>query len=174
VPAAAPRIRGFPPVVGRKPRLLILGSMPSEASLEVSQYYGLPRNAFWAIMGELFGAGRDLAYEERLQILKREGVALWDVLAECRRRGSLDSSISLRDARVNDFADFFRQHRSIRRVFFNGSKAADVYRRRALADVEAVAPYLSHQRLPSTSPAMASLSLEQKVERWQVILETSL
>jgi hypoxanthine-DNA glycosylase len=171
VPAAAPRVRGFPPVVGRNPRLLILGSMPSEASLEASQYYGLPRNAFWAIMGELFGAGRDLVYEKRLAILKREGVALWDVLAECRRLGSLDSSIELRDARVNDFAGFFRQHRSIRHVFFNGSKSAEVYRRRAMPEVKTIAPYLSHHRLPSTSPAMASLSLDEKIERWRVILD---
>jgi len=172
VASAAPRIRGFPPVVGRQPRLLILGSMPSEASLEVTQYYGLPRNAFWAIMGELFGAGRDLPYEERLRIIKRHGVALWDVLAECRRRGSLDSSIKLSDARVNDLAGFLQSHRGIRRVYFNGSKAAEVYRRRALADVTAVAPYLSHQRLPSTSPAMASLGLEEKIEQWRVILKT--
>ena len=143
VASAAPRIRGFPPVVGRQPRLLILGSMPSEASLEAGQYYGLPRNAFWAIMGELFGAGRELPYDERLRILKRHGVALWDVLAECRRRGSLDASIQLRDARVNDLAGFFRRHRGIRRVYFNGSKAADVYRRRALPEVETAAPYLS-------------------------------
>ena len=145
--------------------------MPSEASLEVSQYYGLPRNAFWTIMGEIFGAGRELPYDQRLEILKRNGVALWDVLAECRRRGSLDSSIELRDARVNDFATFFRRHRGIRRVFFNGSKAAEVYRRRALPEVEPVAPYLSHHRLPSTSPAMASLSLAEKVQQWQQILE---
>lgn len=171
MPAAAPRIRGFPPVVGTRPRLLILGSMPSEASLEVSQYYGLPRNAFWSIMGELFGAGRDLAYEERLEILKREGVALWDVLAECRRRGSLDSSIELRDAQVNDFAAFFRRYRGIRHVYFNGSKSAEVYCRRALPTVEPIAPHLIHQRLPSTSPAMASLSLAEKIERWRVILD---
>jgi hypoxanthine-DNA glycosylase len=172
VASAVPRISGFPPVVGRQPRLLILGSMPSEASLEVSQYYGLPRNAFWAIMGELFGASRELPYKERLRILKRHGVALWDVLAECRRRGSLDSAIELRDARVNDVAGFLKRHRGIRRVYFNGSKAAEVYRRRALPEVEAVAPYVSHHRLPSTSPAMASLSLEDKIEQWRVILHT--
>jgi len=171
VPAAAPRIQGFPPVVGRQPALLILGSMPSEASLAAGQYYGLPRNAFWAIMGELFGAGRELPYEERLRVLQRHGVALWDVLAECRRRGSLDASIELRDARVNDLPGFFRRHRSIRRVYFNGSKAAEVYRRRALKEVEGVAPWLSHRQLPSTSPAMASLDLQQKTEQWRVLLD---
>ena len=145
--------------------------MPSEASLEVGQYYGLPRNAFWRIMGELFDAGPDLKYQERLRIVKSQGIAIWDVLAECVREGSLDASIDLSSAKTNDFASFFRRHRSIRRVFFNGSLAAQVYRRRVLPDVQMIAPYLSHARLPSTSPAMAALNFDQKLAAWRVILE---
>lgn len=167
------RVRGFAPLVGRQPRLLILGSMPSEASIAAGEYYGLPRNAFWTIMGELYGAGRELDYAERVTRITQKGVAVWDVLAECQRSGSLDSAIQLRDARINNFADFFRRHRSIRRVYFNGSKAAEIYRRRALPDVQLVAPYLSHQRLPSTSPAMASLSPAEKTAAWQALLQTS-
>ena len=167
------RVRGFAPVVGRAPRLLILGSMPSEASLVAGEYYGLPRNAFWPIMGRLFGAGRELAYADRLTVLKRAGIALWDVLAECQRPGSLDSAIDLKSARTNDLVNFYQRHRSIRRVFFNGSKAAEIYRRRILPDAQIVAPYLSHARLPSTSPAMASLSLEEKIAAWQVLADDS-
>lgn len=143
--------------------------MPSAASLAASQYYGLPRNAFWAIMGELFGAGRELPYSERLQILQTKGIALWDVLKACEREGSLDSSIDLRTAEVNDFPSFFRRHRTIKRVYFNGSKAAEIYRRRVLPEVQLQAPYLAHERLPSTSPAMAALNLEQKLAAWSVL-----
>jgi hypoxanthine-DNA glycosylase len=107
-------LTGFAPVVGKQPRLLILGSMPSAASLAAGQYYGLPRNAFWTIMGELFGAGRELAYDQRLDILRDQGIALWDVLQACEREGSLDSAIKMRNARTNDFARFFKRHRSIR------------------------------------------------------------
>ena len=143
--------------------------MPSEASLKVQQYYGLPRNAFWSIMGELFGAGPDLEYSARLRIVKSQGIAIWDVLAECVREGSLDSSIDLGSAKTNDFASFFGRHRTIRRGFFNGSLAAQVYRRRVLPEVQMIAPYLSHERLPSTSPAMAALSFEQKLAAWRAI-----
>ena len=162
-------LKGFAPIVGRQPRLLILGSMPSEASLAAHQYYGLPRNAFWAIMGELFGAGRELPYADRLRILQDHGIAVWDVLKACEREGSLDSSIDMRTAEVNDFPGFFRRHRTIKRVYFNGSKAAELYRKRVLPDVQLQAPYLTHERLPSTSPAMASLNFEQKLAAWSVL-----
>jgi hypoxanthine-DNA glycosylase len=165
-------LTAFPPVVGRQPRVLILGSMPSEASLAVGQYYGLERNAFWPIMGELFGAGRALPYGERLAVLKRHGVALWDVLRACERQGSLDSNIDLRTAEVNAFASFFRRYRTIKRVYFNGAKAADIYRRRVLPEVQLAAPYLTYERLPSTSPAMAALSFEQKLAAWSVLNAT--
>ena len=162
-------LTGFAPVIGRQAQILILGSMPGAASLAVNEYYGLPRNAFWPIMGELFGAGRELPYPERLAILKEQGIAIWDVLKACERNGSLDSAINLRTAKVNDFPGLFRRHRSIRRVYFNGSKAAEIYRKRVLPDVQLQAPYLSHDRLPSTSPAMATLNFEQKLAAWSVL-----
>jgi hypoxanthine-DNA glycosylase len=162
-------LTGFAPVVGPKPRVLILGSMPSEASLAAGEYYGLPRNTFWHIMGELFGAGRELPYAERLAVCKAHGIAIWDVLKACERAGSLDANINLRTAEVNDFARFYRRHRTIRRVYFNGSKAAEIYRKRVLPDVQLQAPYLTHERLPSTSPAMASLNFDQKLAAWSIL-----
>jgi len=162
-------LTGFAPVVGKQPRLLILGSMPSAASLAAGQYYGLPRNAFWTIMGALFSAGRELPYDQRLDILCDNGIALWDVLQACEREGSLDSAINMRSARTNDFSVFFKRHRSIRRVFFNGSKAAEIYRRRVLPEVQLDAPYLAHERLPSTSPAMATLTPAEKLAAWSVL-----
>ncbi len=169
MPKDKQQISGFAPIVGRQARTLILGSMPSEASLAAREYYGLPRNAFWPIMGELFGAGHQLPYENRIAVLKRQGIAIWDVLAECQRQGSLDSAINMRSVKINDFSGFFRRHRGIRRVFFNGSKAAEIFRRRVLPDVALLAPYLRYERLPSTSPAMASLSFSEKLTAWTII-----
>ncbi|HHQ14764.1 MAG TPA: DNA-deoxyinosine glycosylase [Chromatiales bacterium] len=165
------RVTGFGPVADQRARVLILGSMPGVASLQACQYYALPRNAFWPIMGRLFGAGADLPYEQRLQALKDQRIALWDVLAQCDRPGSLDSAIDMKTARPNDFKSLFRRYRSIRHVVFNGAKAADLYRRRVLPQVQLEAPYLTYTRLPSTSPAMASLDFEQKLEAWSVLTE---
>ncbi len=169
MPKNSEKISGFAPIIGRQAQTLILGSMPSEASLAANEYYGLARNAFWPIMGELFGAGLELAYAERIAVLQKRGIAVWDVLAECQRQGSLDSAINLRSAKINDFGGFFRRHRSIRRVFFNGSKAADIFRRRILPNVALSAPYLNYERLPSTSPAMASLGFREKLAAWKTI-----
>src|SRR4051812_2571728 len=73
----------FPPIESRAARVLVLGSMPGAASLRAGQYYAYRHNAFWPIMGALFGAGPEIAYEKRIAILRRAGLALWDVLASC-------------------------------------------------------------------------------------------
>ncbi len=158
---------GFPPIVDARARVLILGSMPGVASLEAGQYYAHERNAFWPIMGELFGAGFDLPYEERTERLREAGIAVWDVLKSCHRPGSLDSAIDDSTAVVNDFGSFFRRHRRVRRVLFNGHKAATVYRKKVLPDVTLKAPYLEHSRLPSTSPAHAAMRFDAKLEAWR-------
>ena len=166
---AAARITGFPPILGVNPQVLILGSMPSVASLEKQHYYGKPQNAFWRIMGELFGAGPEIAYEQRTQLLVEQGVAVWDVLASCVRPGSLDSAIQPATEVVNDFAGLLREHASIAHIFFNGRKAETVFRKRAVNGVGQVRSNISYTSLPSTSPAMASLDFAAKLERWQVV-----
>lgn len=159
-----PRLRvcSFPPAGNRKARVLILGSMPGEASLKANQYYAHPRNHFWPIMGELFGAGPDLPYRKRLAVLAGAGVVLWESLESCVRPGSLDTAIE--EELPNDFESFFATHRKITHVFFNGAKAEQSFRRHVL-------PTLSHaglilQRLPSTSPAHAGRNLAAKLEHW--------
>lgn len=161
-------IRCFLPVENADARILILGSMPGKASLDAAQYYAHPRNAFWPIMGELTGAGPNLPYESRIRILKSHGYALWDVLASCQRSGSLDSEI--RSEQPNDFASFFRSHTKITLVCFNGATAETYYRKRVLPTLSA-SP-VQYLRLPSTSPAHASLSCEQKLRLWQAINPT--
>lgn len=161
-----PRICSFPPVAAPDARILILGSMPGEASLAAGQYYAHPRNDFWKIMDALVGAGPAVAYAERLQILQERHIALWDVLASCRRAGSLDSAIGEEEA--NDFEGFLAGHPAIRAIFFNGGKAESAFKKVHMAGIAERGIRLA--RLPSTSPAHAARSFEQKYAAWREIL----
>ncbi|MFN3910768.1 DNA-deoxyinosine glycosylase [Hyphomonas sp.] len=158
-------IRGFAPVSAPDARILILGSMPGAASLEAGQYYAHSRNAFWPIMGALYGAGPELPYADRVRHLQARGVAVWDVLQSCVREGSLDADI--RAEAPNDFAAFFAAHPAIRRVGLNGGKAAASFRKFAArscpAGVQAVT-------LPSTSPAHAARNFDDKCALWRAAL----
>jgi hypoxanthine-DNA glycosylase len=147
----APLLHGLPPVVDDRAGLLILGSFPSVQSLAAGQYYANPRNAFWPITGELFGFDANAPYQTRLAALRAQGVALWDVLHKCRRAGSADSAFDLKSLVVNDFAALFAGYPSITRVYFNGAKAAEMYRRLAHPQQR-----LEFHRLPSSSPAHAT------------------
>lgn len=160
--------RGFPPVVGAAPRVLLLGSLPGRASLDRYQYYAQPRNAFWWIMGALCGAEPELDYPERLAALEHAGLALWDVLHEAARPGSLDSSIVAASQRVNDVAGLVAKHSTISLVAFNGRKAAEIFRRH----IESLLTRddLEFVTLPSTSPAYASLRRDEKLVRWREVL----
>jgi double-stranded uracil-DNA glycosylase len=159
----------FPPIVGEHPRTLILGSLPGQRSLQEQQYYAHPQNAFWKIVLQLFGATSPLPYSRRVQILTDHHIALWDVLAAAERPGSLDSSFVRASARVNDFAGFFRAHPRIRRVFFNGRKAEEMYRRFVLPALGTEFEELRYECLPSTSPAHAGMTFARKLELWRRI-----
>ena len=165
------QVRGFPPISRGDARILILGSMPSRESLARQQYSAHPRNAFWPIMADLLGI-EPKGYEERKQAVMARGIAVWDVLRDCIRPGSLDSDIDEETAALNDFRRFFREHPGISRVFFNGAKAESLYRKRVLPGLDGPAAALPCQRLPSTSPAHASMNLEQKMAAWRVIVPT--
>ena len=161
-------LQSFPPIIDARATRLILGSMPGAASLLANQYYANPQNAFWRIMAEFTGVASDAAYPERVRALQAATVALWDVLQSCERPGSLDSSIR-RDSEVaNDFATFFAQHPNITQVFFNGGAAEACFKRHCTSLLRD--PRLSFQRLPSTSPAHASLRFEQKLAAWRVAM----
>jgi TDG/mug DNA glycosylase family protein len=159
------QVRGFPPLSAPSAELLILGSMPGIASLEAGQYYAHARNVFWPIMGDLFGAGPDLAYPSRAERLRQKKVAVWDVLQLCVREGSLDAVI--RDEVPNDFAAFFAAHPHIRRIGLNGGKAAASFRKYAAVHMP---PGAEAVVLPSTSPAHAARSLETKLSLWRAAL----
>ena len=165
------RSHSFAPVSNPDAKVLILGSMPGKESLEKQEYYAYPQNAFWKIMGELVGANPDRAYEERLRLLKLSGIALWDVLVSCERNGSsLDSRIKKESA--NNFALFFKQHPHITKVFFNGSKAEQSFKRLVQKNEKQALPLLKFYRLPSTSPAHARMRYEAKLYEWRIIINS--
>lgn len=152
----------FPPVVGENPKILILGSMPGEESLRQQQYYAFPQNVFWKIMGELFGFSREIPYEERLEILKKNGIALWDSLASCRREGSLDTKIT--NPVPNDILSLVKKNPSIRKILCNGSASWNFLKRYnpAVFDLS-----VEIKKLPSTSPAAARFSYERKLAEYR-------
>lgn len=162
-------IRSFAPVADRRARLLILGSMPGIASLDAGQYYAHPRNGFWPLLESLWDIPSAAGYAARTSAVRRAGIAIWDVLASCRRRSSLDSDIDPDSVVVNDFAGFFRTHPGIRTVAFNGGTAALLFRRHVLASLPAPYRDLPLLQLPSTSPANARLTLADKQRAWSAL-----
>lgn len=159
---------GFPPIARGDARLLILGTLPSQASLEARQYYAHPRNAFWRIMAELFGA--EDTYAERCQRILQHGIAVWDVLQSSVRPGSMDADIRTDTARVNDFVGFFDTHPDVAAVCFNGKKAQALYQR--MVEPATAARIASYNVLPSTSPAHASLNFAAKLKAWRAIAQS--
>ncbi len=163
-----PRVESFPPLARRGATVLILGSVPGVASLRAGQYYAHPRNHFWRLLGELLGFDASASYAHRVRAVTAARIAVWDVLQSCEREGSLDAAIDDRTLVPNDFAAFFRRHRQVARVFFNGAKAEACYRRCVLPNV--TAPLIEYRRLPSTSPANASQSHGDRLVAWRGIL----
>ena len=159
------RCESFPPVYAPDARVLILGSMPSEASLRAGEYYAHPRNAFWRIQCALWGAAfsPDMPYADKLALLTSHRVALWDVARSCLREGSLDSD--MREVACNDFSALFSAAPGIERVFCNGGTAHSLY----LRMVRPRFPRVPAVRLPSTSPAY-TLPYEQKLAAWRAVV----
>ena len=160
-------IQGLAPIVSQDPKVLILGSMPGEKSLRLQQYYANPGNCFWYILGEICGANPEFPYTERTTRLTQVGIALWDVLKNCEREGSLDNRI-VKDTEVpNNFDEFLRYHQTIEIICFNGQKAQKLF-------VKLVVPAISGGQsckiptitLPSTSPANAAKTKTEKTDAW--------
>ena len=161
-----PTLQGLPPIANASACVLILGSMPGAASLEAGQYYAHRQNRFWPFMGALVGADPALPYAQRVARLTAAGIAVWDVIANCQREGSLDSAI--RDEAANDFNGFLATHPHVGTVLFNGAKAESSFLRGVLPTLPATE--LTCRRLPSTSPANASQSEAAKLAAWRSAL----
>jgi hypoxanthine-DNA glycosylase len=161
-----PLLHGLPPILGEGARVLILGNMPSVVSLGEQAYYANPRNAFWRIMGEIFGFDASQPYGERTAALTADGIAVWDVLRSCRRVGSLDSAVEPDSMVANDFGQLLARHPHITLVFFNGAAAEKNFNR-----LVRVAPDPRYRRLPSTSPAQ-TMRYADKLAAWRIIGES--
>lgn len=156
------KIYSFPYIADSNSKILILGTMPGVQSLVKQQYYGHPHNNFWKILFLVCDEPFSTDYEVRKNLLLRNNIALWDVLQHCERPGSLDSAII--KEYPNDFAAFLKNHPSITHIFFNGKKAAHFFRKYIALDE-------SYQliELPSTSPANAGITFQEKLNKWQLI-----
>lgn len=153
---------GFEPIIAEKPRVLILGTMPSVKSIADDFYYAHPRNGFWPIMAAYFQLPIESIAQKRYLIEQSE-LALWDVLQACERSGSLDSAI--RQPIANDFAQLLANYPSIKHLFFNGEAAFKLFQKQVVKQ-QTLADDLSLTRLPSTSPANARMSLQDKMSIW--------
>jgi len=162
------RVQSFAPVIGENPRILILGSMPGVASLDAVQYYAHPRNAFWPIMGELFGIDPTTDYAQRIAQISQQPVVLWDTLHSCYRPGSLDSAITRDSVQANDIPGLLGEFTQIKAVACNGATSANYFRKLVLPQIS---PPIELLKMPSTSPANAAMNFAQKLAAWRRLLD---
>ena len=153
---------GFPPIADRRSIVLILGSLPGDESIRAQEYYAHPRNQFWALIG--YTPARS-DYEDKKRFLLERQIALWDTLQHAERDGSLDTKI--KNGTPNDFDTFFGTHSDIRHIFFNGQAAQKLFLKYEGIWADRILCTL----LPSSSPANAQLSFEQKKEAWQAVFK---
>ncbi|HSI44004.1 MAG TPA: DNA-deoxyinosine glycosylase [Methylotenera sp.] len=159
-------IQSFPPIANEQAQVLILGSMPGVQSLAAGQYYAHKQNAFWKILGDIVGFSPQTPYAQRLEKLLANRIAVWDVLHSCERKGSLDSAIE--SAIVNDFESFYAYHPHLQLIGFNGAAAERYYRIHVLPKLKD--RDFNYIRLPSTSPAHATLRYAEKLALWKSAL----
>ena len=160
----------FPPIVSRSPCKLILGTAPGVKSLAEQQYYAHPQNSFWRILGRLFNMPV-VTYNQRIAVIKKNALALWDVFESCERHGSLDAKIDPATVQMNYFSAFFKKYPKITGVFFNGATAEKEFARRVWPQLPpTVRARLTCRRLPSTSPAHAGMTMEKKIKEWSALL----
>ena len=157
----------FPPASLPDAEILILGSMPGRVSLEHNQYYAHPRNLFWSMMQLFFAIDVNAPYQDRIRHLNENNIALWDVLNQCEREGSLDVNINTQTEKANDLAGFLLQHKSVTRICFNGQKAYASFKKHILKKFPEIEQRYELVVLPSTSPANASIAKEKKLAQWR-------
>ena len=153
---------GFPAVVRADAKVLVLGSLPGQRSWSDQEYYAHPQNVFWPIMRELFGIFGD--YDQRCALLRQHKIALWDVLSESVRPGSLDADIRLDTAIANDFKALLSECPEIEVIAFNGKSAERLFHRMV---PKADYPSVNLHGLPSTSPSYAAMPFKGKLNAWK-------
>ena len=155
----------FPPVIGEDPKVLILGTMPGRVSLQKNQYYAHPQNQFWRLLGAVLGLDmKSMEYERRVGACKKHGVALWEVFQSCEREGSLDSAIE--DPEPTEVPRLLRENPTIKAVFCNGGISWKAFNAQF---ADSLPPGIETHALPSSSPAHAGKSFEEKLSEWMKI-----
>ena len=160
------RVHSIEPIIGRNPRIIILGSMPGIISINAAQYYANPRNLFWTVLAELYGMDIECSYESRVQQIRELPIILWDTLKSCHREGSLDSRILNTDIEANDVVGLLERYQTVQAIAFNGAASEKHFNK-------LIRPQLSADlniellKMPSTSPANAGMKLDQKLELWR-------
>lgn len=157
----------FPPVARADARILILGSLPGMRSLHAQAYYAHDQNCFWRMLEALFAIPAQLPYAQRCQAVMAAGLAIWDVCQSAQRSGSLDSAIQANTVIANDIHHLLNYCPAIDLIAFNGQSAYQLFKRHVQLTKEI--PILV---LPSTSPANARMTFEQKLEKWRMIQHT--
>jgi hypoxanthine-DNA glycosylase len=150
----------FPPIAYLDSKVLILGTMPGERSLQLNQYYANPQNQFWKILSFVTGDNFSVSYVEKKKLFLKNKIAIWDVLMHCEREGSLDINIS--DEAPNDFKSFYSHYQGIEAIFFNGGKAEKLFSNYNLYESGK-----NYTALPSTSSANTSMMLNEKASIWK-------
>ncbi len=159
------------PRVAQDTKIMVIGSMPGEVSLQRQQYYAHPQNNFWKFMSVLFPEiNLNQDYEVRVAKLLKNQVGLWDALKHCERDGSMDSAI--RQAEPNDFSDLLNIAPALSRLVFNGKKAYQSFVKSPNL-LWAEKNSIDLISLPSTSPANASIPYDKKLELWAKALKIS-
>lgn len=156
-------IKSFEPVYDKNSKILILGTMPSPASLKAGMYYSHPQNSFWKILINIIGDSCGFTNNQKKEFLLKNRIALWDTLKSCERMGALDSNI--KNFKPNDIASLVQSCPGLRAVFLNGSPAFKFYKKFHAETIN-----LPFFLLPSTSPANCRYNFNQKLQQWNIIL----
>jgi|JRYD01.1.fsa_nt_gb hypoxanthine-DNA glycosylase len=155
---------GFPPIIDKNTKILVLGTMPGDMSLRTGEYYANPRNQFWKLIFSIFNSGQTFySYKEKVELLQKNKIGLWDVLANAQREGSLDSNIGNKE--FNDFYTLFMTYPNINKLIFNGQKSADYFKAK-----NSLIQEKEYLVLPSTSSANTTRTFEFKLKEWKVAL----
>ncbi len=155
--------QSFSPILPENPTILILGSLPGDLSIAEHQYYAHPQNRFWKILFHLFDEPFSTDYHKRKDLLIKNHIALWDVCSSAIRKGSMD--VDIKEVSPNTILQLLVEYPTIRRVFFNGQKAASLFDRHLERK-----PDILFQTLPSTSPANAQFNFSRLLEQWKTVV----
>lgn len=157
-------ITSFSPLLHENTKILILGTIPGNASLEKLEYYGHPRNNFWRIIFTFFKEeGIPTLFEDKITFLLSKNIGLWDVLQKCERKGSLD--VNIKNQIVNDFETLFIRYKNIDTLIFNGKESYRFFYKK-YGQIKGI----TYQVMPSTSPAN-TMSFENKLHLWSASLQ---